>query len=111
MCSDYDRLPLGARRPWNFKDTVQLHILCGGFLHFKGLLQRKLSAQEFDETVPKLDDQFLMGFLDADIDHALQSCVPPGELGSVAFLRTLLLKTFSANHKNRSYIEPCFFAW
>eukprot|EP00435_Cladocopium_sp_Y103_P050415 s350_g15.t1 len=96
MCSDFDRMPLGARRPWNFKDTVNLHILCGGFLHFKGLLQRKLSAQEFDETVPKLDDQFLMGFLDADIDHALQSCVPPGELGKgQTYVKTWMQKNFN----------------
>ncbi len=92
LCSDWDKMHAGMRRPWNVKDTTHIHALCGGYIHFKLLLQSKLAATEYQEAIARLDEQFLLGFLDADLDHALQNTVPPGNLSSVGFLRPRSVK-------------------
>ena len=94
MCSDWDKMHPGMRKPWNVKDTTHIHALCGGYIHFKLLLKSKLPETEFKEVIARLDEQFLLGFLDADLDHALQSTVPPGCLSSVGFLRPRLVEKY-----------------
>ena len=86
MMKDWDRMV--CKKPWNVKDTTQLHSLCGGYIHFHALFKASVPEAEFQLHSDSLKSQFLLGFLDADLEHALTHAVPPGDLASVGFLRS-----------------------
>lgn len=71
------------------KETQQLHAVCGAYLHFKALLKSKLPATSFNEVAGKFEEQFRASFLDADLEHALQTSVPPGDLKAIGFCRSI----------------------
>ena len=98
MASDWDKLSPSMRKGWNFRDSQQLHAACGGFLYFMGLLKEKVAETEFQQVAQGLRDQFLCGFLDPDILHALTTTAPPAPLESVSFLRQgLQTETFTCS--------------
>ena len=86
MSRDWDRVPL--KKPWGWKDTNSLHSRCGLYLYFRSLLKSTVSDADFAREEPKLRDQFLQGYLDADIEHALLHSAPPGDLKSIGVLRS-----------------------
>lgn len=51
------------------------------------LLQTSIPQAEYDKVAQPMHDQFMAGYLDPDITHALETTVPPGGLESVGFLR------------------------
>ena len=87
MCGDFDRVPATLRKPWGYKDAVALHAACGGFLHFMRLLKDKVPAAEYEKLHKSMTDQFMLGVLDPDVMHALDSTSPPSSLEAVGFLR------------------------
>lgn len=87
MCKDWDKLAVNMRKGWNYRDTNILHSACGGYLYFMKLLHEKIPSAEFAKVEPGLKDQFMLGFLDPDIVHALETTAPPAPLDSVSFLR------------------------
>jgi len=91
MCRDWDKLMPSMRKAWNFKDTSGLHAACGGFIYFMNLLKEKLPTAEFEKVHEELEVQFMMGFLDPDIHHALETTAPPAPVDSVQFLRSGVL--------------------
>ena len=94
MCKDWDKQAVTMRRGWNFKDTIALHSACGGYLYFKSLLREKIASAEYAKAEPGLNEQFMLGFLDPDIVHALETTAPPAPLDSVSFLRCHCALTF-----------------
>lgn len=87
MCQDWDKLAPNMRKSWGLRESNQLHACCGGFLYFMGLLREKVPTKEYDDVASDLQKQFMMGFLDPDIVHAISTTAPPAPLDSVAFLR------------------------
>lgn len=90
MKADWDRS--NSKKPWAVKETTQLHILCGGFIHYMAQFQAKVSECEYEQHRESLRKSFLNGFLDTDLDHGLVSSVPPGDLGCITMMRSLLLQ-------------------
>lgn len=86
MQSDWDRLPV--KKAWSHKDGQLLHATCGIFLHLMDQLKSHLPETDFLESENRLNTQFRSGFLDAEIQHLLESAVPPVQLSTVQFLRT-----------------------
>lgn len=85
MCKDWDRLPY--KRAWGEKSLLKLHLCCGAFLHFKGLLQGAVSNADFQAAEGRLQENFMMGFIDLELEHALDEMVPPGEIGKLPTFR------------------------
>ena len=90
MAKDWDKLAPSMRKGWNFREASQLHSACGGYLYFMGLLKEKVPEAEYEQVAHSLKDQFLCGFLDPDIHHALTTTAPPAPLEAVSFLRQAL---------------------
>ena len=88
LCADWDRAAI--KKPWNAREAINLHALCGAFLHHLDLLKAFLSGVDFQKEAKSLKDQFSMGFLDADLESALNTTVPPGSLTSLACMRPAL---------------------
>ncbi len=95
MCKDWDKQSPNMRKAWTYRDAMALHSVCGGFLYFISLLRNKLPASEFETYYPNMLDQFMMGFLDPDIMHALETSAPPSSMSAVAFLRLVAIILFS----------------
>lgn len=89
MCADWDRLKPTVRKAWNLRELTSLHVACGGFLEYMACLKQKISEKEFNEQQERLRAQFMLGALDADIEHSLEVNVPPVSLQAVQFLRTI----------------------
>ncbi|CAK9115979.1 unnamed protein product [Durusdinium trenchii] len=88
MCADWDKMHPTLRKAWNARDTANLHAVCGGFLHYVGLLEKKIAKHDFDTTIAGIQEQFMSGHLDIDISHAMESSPFPGQLEDVGFLRS-----------------------
>lgn len=108
LCADWDRAAI--KKPWNARDAIHLHALCGAFLHHLDLLKAFLSGGDFEKEAKSLRSQFLMAFLDADLESALTATVPPGSLTSLACMRPAwkhnmpcgdLIKHLASNHMFR----------
>lgn len=86
MKHDWDRNPV--KKAWGVKETIERHQLCGGYIHYRGLLEAKLSGEEFGSHRENLHKGFLQGFMDADIEHALKTTVPPSDVTMIGIMRT-----------------------
>ena len=102
MCSDWDKQPPTLRKPWGHRETVAMHAICGGYLHFMAALKSKVPKSEYEHVAKSIDVQFMSGYLDPDITHALETTVPPANLEAVGFLRKGLggLDGFTRSDKN-----------
>ena len=87
MKVDWDRMGKGNKKPWNLRDGQILHATCGVFLTLTDDLEVQLPKQDWNECAPRLDQQFFSGFLDAELQRLLDSCVPPVPSSQVSFLR------------------------
>ncbi|CAL1167352.1 unnamed protein product [Cladocopium goreaui] len=88
MCSDWDKQGT-SRKAWSSKELVPLHVSCGGFLAFMRSLKDKIAPGEYSKHEQSLKDQFMVGALDPEIVHVLQTTVPPASLEAVSFLRAI----------------------
>ena len=87
---DWDRLPRVQKKPWTLKD---LHVATGSFIHFQSGLKAHIPKADFDAAAADLKNQFLSGFLDAELSLLVAKALPSMELRDVSFLRTVVLKT------------------
>ena len=85
---DWDRLPSGMKKPWLFKDALQVHASCGGFIAIMAALEKSFPKGDFDAASATLSDQFNSGYLDPDITAFLEVSTPPIKLSDVNFVRT-----------------------
>ena len=92
MTEDWDRLPAGLRKAWNFKDGSLLHASCGAFLYFLDELKQKLSPEDAAKYLPEVERDFMSGHFDPELQRLMDTEVPPVELSSVSFLRLVVLK-------------------
>lgn len=95
MTEDWDRLPAGLRKAWNFKDGSLLHANCGAFLYLMEGLKQKLSPADAELYLPSVEKDFMNGHFDPELQRLMDTEVPPIELSSVSFLRLVVLKLFN----------------
>ena len=87
LTGDWDRQPVELRKTWSLKDAQSLHGACGFFLHVMGELESQVARSDFDDCKDAILSQFMTGFSDPEIDHLLQTTVPPVELRDISFLK------------------------
>ncbi|CAK9074147.1 unnamed protein product [Durusdinium trenchii] len=87
---DWDRLPSGMKKPWLFKDALQVHASCGGFIAIMAALEKSVPKGDFDAASATLSDQFNSGYLDPDITAFLEVSTPPIKLSDVNFVRNIV---------------------
>lgn len=87
------------RKSWGYRDTVSLHAACGGFLHCMECLQEKIPNAEFLKVSETLKEQFMSGFFDPDLQHALETSAPPVRLDMVPFLRSVGYEKISCDRE------------
>lgn len=88
MCRDWDKLPPTMRKAWVLKDVLNLHTCCGAFLTLIDQLQSRIPEKDYQAALPSIQEQFLLGYLDPEILHVVETTVPPANLTQVSFLRT-----------------------
>ena len=76
-----------VKKAINFATAVGKHQCCGAFLHFTRELQRALNPEDYVRAFGDLKEMFLRGYLDPDLEHALQTQFPPGDLKSISSIR------------------------
>lgn len=87
LIHSHDSVTDSMRKALTYKDSVQLHQSCGIFVHFLGELSKMTPTETFNEASIELKRSFLSGFLDMDLQHCLQTQVPPGDCKQVAAFR------------------------
>ena len=93
---DWDRLPPGLKKPWAFKDALQVHASCGGFITILETLRKNIPKADYDTAVTTLQEQFSLDYLDPDIVAFLENGVPPVQLAEVNFVRSGIWLTQSS---------------
>ncbi|CAK9106185.1 unnamed protein product, partial [Durusdinium trenchii] len=91
LTGDWDRQPVELRKTWSLKDAQSLHGACGFFLHVMGELESQVARSDFDDCKDAILSQFMTGFSDPEIDHLLQTTVPPVELRDISFLKNVVV--------------------
>ena len=91
LISDHDNAPAPLRKPLSLREGVLKHQACAGFLHYLRVLQKMAPAADFDSMKTELHRQFAFGYLDPDIQHSLETQVPPGDIRQVGAFRQELL--------------------
>ena len=77
------------RRAVSYRDAATVRAVCGGLLHFRGLLCKHLPEAEYKDASKRLHEQFMTGCLDPEITSALETTLPPGDVRSISFCRHL----------------------
>ena len=72
--SDHDATPPPMRKAFTF-------------LHFLSQLQKLSPPAAFEEAEKSLRTQFMLGYMDPDLSHVLESQFPPGDVSSIAAFR------------------------
>ena len=88
VLADHDNTPPALRKPLSYRDALSKHQCCGGFLFYLRQLEKMAPSADFPAMKEELLSQFDVGYLDPDISHSLESCVPPGDIRSVGAFRT-----------------------
>ncbi|CAK9118155.1 unnamed protein product [Durusdinium trenchii] len=92
VINDFKRSPPDIRKPLNYKDALGKHQACGAYIHFKAMMQSTCPEGEWADLSKELDTAFYDQFLDADLLSALQSSVPPGDVGAIGAMRQCHIK-------------------
>ncbi|CAK9114864.1 Uncharacterized protein SCF082_LOCUS53189 [Durusdinium trenchii] len=88
VISDFEKAPDGLKKPLNFRDAVQKHQCCAAYIHFKSVLQSKCPEGHWSTLCAEMDEAFFNQFLDADLQAALSSSVPPGDIQAIGAFRS-----------------------
>lgn len=99
VLANHDNTPPEMRKALSYKEGVQLHQCCGAMLHFLREFQRIAPSADFEDARASLLSQFSFGFLDPDLQHSMESSVPPGDVSSVGAFRTDVM---ARNYKVRA---------
>ena len=86
---DHDSCAPAMRKAASFSIGLQRHQVAGAFLHFLRVFQKMTPPADFERAKTDLTKGFLRGLLDADLQHALSTTFPPGDLNSISALRWL----------------------
>ena len=76
------------KQSWQTKTALPVHAACGGYLAIMKKLESSVPQSDFQAAQKQAFQQFQVGLLDLDINHFLESCVPPVNLSEVTFVRT-----------------------
>ena len=87
LIHSHDSVTDTMRKALTFKDGMHLHQVCGAFVHFLGEMSKMTPTTIFQEASVELKQSFLSGFLDMDLQHCLQTQVPPGDCKGIAAFR------------------------
>lgn len=74
---------------WTVKEALTLHAVTGAFIFLRNALQAKVPHADFTACIGDINDQFMKGFLDAELEQLLSTSVPSTSLGEVSFMRIL----------------------
>ncbi|CAK9093865.1 FO synthase subunit 1, partial [Durusdinium trenchii] len=85
--SDHDATPPPMRKAFTFAQGLAKLQVCGAFLHFLSQLQKLSPPAAFEEAEKSLRTQFMLGYMDPDLSHVLESQFPPGDVSSIAAFR------------------------
>ena len=85
---DWDRLPVGVKKAFTWKDASVIHAACGGYLGIRESFQKNVPAADFAAAEPEIKSQFSLAVLDNEILAFLEGSVPPIQLKNVRFVRT-----------------------
>ena len=83
----FDGVADNMRKAVTFKDALNLHQMCGGYIYFMAELSKMMPPALYAEAEQSLLKAFLDGFIDPDLSHCLSTQVPPGDLKGVAAFR------------------------
>ena len=92
LVSDHDNTAEKMRKAFSFKDAQTIHQAAGAFLHCLAVLEKMAPASSFPEAKGSLMNQFMQGFMDADLLHMLTETVPPSDIKSVSSFRPANIK-------------------
>ena len=95
--ADFDAMPPSLRKPCGFKDGFTKHQCCAAFLHFLQLLEKMSPPDLFKTASESLTQQFMKGFIDPDLCHAIENQVPPGDLHQISAFRSFAAEIESAS--------------
>ncbi|CAK9036023.1 unnamed protein product [Durusdinium trenchii] len=101
ILGDWDKTAAPLRKALAYKDAVALRQATGAFLHFVAVLQSSFPAKDFKDASDSLLAQFMEGFLDPDLIHAMSVQVPPGDIRAVGAFRPFLAKMEAAVRSER----------
>lgn len=87
LIKSHDDTANSMKKAMAYKEGVSLHQLCGGFIHYCAELEKMMPPAMFKEANEALRNSFLSGFLDPDLQHCLQTQVPPGDLRGISAFR------------------------
>ena len=108
LTEDWDRLHV--KKPWSFKDAQLIHATCGVFISLMDTLQAEIPEQDWLACRPRMHQQFMSGFLDAECQHVLDTAVPPVQLTTVGFIRRRALDSCSIRIIYDIICKVCKFA-
>ncbi|CAE7229057.1 cofG [Symbiodinium sp. CCMP2592] len=102
MCGEYDQNVPSMRKAWGYQVALARHQVCGAYLHFRALMEKRIPGGKWKEVQTSLDSQFQYGFLDVDLSHVLCNEVPPGSLESISACRPYLRQVEIAEDEKKS---------
>ncbi|CAE7372563.1 cofG, partial [Symbiodinium sp. CCMP2592] len=102
MCGEYDQNVPSMRKAWGYQVALARHQVCGAYLHFRALMEKRIPGGKWKEVQTSLDSQFQHGFLDVDLSHVLCNEVPPGSLESISACRPYLRQVEIAEDEKKS---------
>ena len=105
ICRDWDQLPAKMRKPMTFKDGVALHVVCGMYIHFIEVLERRAPPAEFAEFEKKLHDTFMGGVMDPELAYAAEHTVPPGDITAIGPFRHA--NSIEGRFARVVFLQPC----
>lgn len=88
---DFDSLPPSMRKANSFQQATAKHQATGVFLHFLKEFEKVCPAGQFQAASESLLSQFKSGYLDCDLQHCLESQVPPADMAAISGFRTVLI--------------------
>lgn len=87
------------RKALAYKEALQVHQCCGAYIHCLGILEKQSPPDQFSGMKENLDRQFESGYMDADLNFAIEQQVPPISLASIGAFRPLLETIQQASQK------------
>lgn len=87
LINAHDGATDSMKKAVTYKEAVGLDQLCGGFIHYCAELEKMMPPTMFKEAQVALRNSFLSAFLDPDLQHCLQTQVPPGDLRGISAFR------------------------
>lgn len=79
LIAEHDSSPLEMRQAWTLRTATKNHQACGAFVFCLEKLEAIIPEGSWDEAKKNLCSQFMLGLLDGDLLHMLETCVPESD--------------------------------